>query len=241
MKNGETPIVQSSNVPDKPRNPCNKPTNIPKLPPNTLPRTYQNPCEKQQIYVSQYQNSSPMYAKQNLPVSTASRYQDIIEQCRSSYNTPNHSFELYNKLLDHFYKFCDTVLAKHGLDKTTPLQKRQVEQNELVVRNATMDALRDILEQSKRVEDDQTRYSQRPRQDATVHGATTRNEMSTSITFSLQGDALDKFAKKTVKVLVVGNPANTNALICSKYAPSIPKENFSAMTRLDQNRYGFYR
>ena len=34
-----------------------------------------------------------------------------------------------------------------------------------------------------------------------------------------------------VQVLVVGNPANTNALICSHYAPSIPKENFSAMTR----------
>merc|ERR1712168_684934 len=43
-------------------------------------------------------------------------------------------------------------------------------------------------------------------------------------------------AKKTCKILVVGNPANTNALICSHYAPSIPKENFSAMTRLDQNR-----
>ncbi|CAH0386086.1 unnamed protein product [Bemisia tabaci] len=54
--------------------------------------------------------------------------------------------------------------------------------------------------------------------------------------FKDQGEALDKYAKKTVKVLVVGNPANTNALICSKYAPSIPKENFSAMTRLDQNR-----
>lgn len=53
---------------------------------------------------------------------------------------------------------------------------------------------------------------------------------------NFQGEALDKYAKKTVKVLVVGNPANTNALICSKYAPSIPKENFSAMTRLDQNR-----
>jgi len=54
--------------------------------------------------------------------------------------------------------------------------------------------------------------------------------------FKVQGEALDKYAKKTVKVLVVGNPANTNALICSKYAPSIPKENFTAMTRLDQNR-----
>jgi len=56
--------------------------------------------------------------------------------------------------------------------------------------------------------------------------------------FKVQGEALDKYAKKTVKVLVVGNPANTNALICSQYAPSIPKENFSAMTRLDQNRAG---
>jgi len=54
--------------------------------------------------------------------------------------------------------------------------------------------------------------------------------------FKVQGEALDKHAKKSVKVLVVGNPANTNALICSHYAPSIPKENFSAMTRLDQNR-----
>merc|ERR1719163_310368 len=54
--------------------------------------------------------------------------------------------------------------------------------------------------------------------------------------FKAQGESLDKFAKKSVKVLVVGNPANTNALICSHYAPSIPKENFSAMTRLDQNR-----
>merc|ERR1712066_513442 len=54
--------------------------------------------------------------------------------------------------------------------------------------------------------------------------------------FKVQGEALDKFAKKSVKVLVVGNPANTNALICSHYAPSIPKENFTAMTRLDQNR-----
>ena len=43
-------------------------------------------------------------------------------------------------------------------------------------------------------------------------------------------------AKKTVKVLVVGNPCNTNALITSNYAPSIPKANITAMTRLDQCR-----
>lgn len=54
--------------------------------------------------------------------------------------------------------------------------------------------------------------------------------------FKSQGRALDQHAKKSVKVLVVGNPANTNALVCSKFAPSIPKENFSAMTRLDHNR-----
>merc|ERR1712240_896992 len=54
--------------------------------------------------------------------------------------------------------------------------------------------------------------------------------------FKVQGQALDQFAKKSVKVLVVGNPANTNAIIMQYYAPTIPKENFSAMTRLDQNR-----
>lgn len=54
--------------------------------------------------------------------------------------------------------------------------------------------------------------------------------------FKVQGEALDNYAKKDVKVLVVGNPANTNALVCSHYAPSIPRENFTAMTRLDQNR-----
>lgn len=54
--------------------------------------------------------------------------------------------------------------------------------------------------------------------------------------FKIQGEALNKHARKDVKVLIVGNPANTNALICSHYAPSIPKENFTAMTRLDQNR-----
>ncbi|XP_077960385.1 malate dehydrogenase 1Ab, NAD (soluble) isoform X1 [Gasterosteus aculeatus] len=54
--------------------------------------------------------------------------------------------------------------------------------------------------------------------------------------FKSQGAALEKFAKKTVKVLVVGNPANTNCLIAAKSAPSIPKENFSCLTRLDHNR-----
>ncbi|XP_005989614.1 malate dehydrogenase 1Ab, NAD (soluble) [Latimeria chalumnae] len=54
--------------------------------------------------------------------------------------------------------------------------------------------------------------------------------------FKTQGAALDKYSKKTVKVLVVGNPANTNCLTASKSAPSIPKENFSCLTRLDHNR-----
>jgi len=54
--------------------------------------------------------------------------------------------------------------------------------------------------------------------------------------FKEQGNAINQFAKKTVKVLVVGNPANTNCMICSLSAPTIPKENFSALTRLDHNR-----
>jgi len=54
--------------------------------------------------------------------------------------------------------------------------------------------------------------------------------------FKEQGGALDKFAKKSVKVVVVGNPANTNAYLAMTNAPSIPRENFSALTRLDHNR-----
>ncbi len=53
--------------------------------------------------------------------------------------------------------------------------------------------------------------------------------------FKSQGMALDQYARKSVKVLVVGNPANTNCLIASKYAPSIPVENFSCLTRLVSN------
>lgn len=54
--------------------------------------------------------------------------------------------------------------------------------------------------------------------------------------FKLQGEALSQYAKKTVKVVVVGNPANTNAFICKMYAKGIPPENFTCLTRLDQNR-----
>ena len=54
--------------------------------------------------------------------------------------------------------------------------------------------------------------------------------------FTAQGKALDKVAKRSIKVLVVGNPANTNAYIAMKSAPSLPKRNFTAMLRLDHNR-----
>jgi malate dehydrogenase len=54
--------------------------------------------------------------------------------------------------------------------------------------------------------------------------------------FTVQGKALDKGAASDVKVLVVGNPANTNALIAQGNAPGIPAERFTAMTRLDHNR-----
>jgi malate dehydrogenase len=54
--------------------------------------------------------------------------------------------------------------------------------------------------------------------------------------FIEQGKALDAAASRDVKVLVVGNPANTNAYIAMKSAPSLPKKNFTAMLRLDHNR-----
>lgn len=54
--------------------------------------------------------------------------------------------------------------------------------------------------------------------------------------FAPTGQAINKHAKKSVKVLVVGNPANTNCLIAMHNAPDIPRENFNAMTRLDHDR-----
>jgi malate dehydrogenase len=54
--------------------------------------------------------------------------------------------------------------------------------------------------------------------------------------FKPQGEALNAGAADDVKILVVGNPANTNALIAMSNAPDIPRERFTAMTRLDENR-----
>ncbi len=54
--------------------------------------------------------------------------------------------------------------------------------------------------------------------------------------FTAQGKALNAVASRNVKVLVVGNPANTNAYIAMKSAPDLPRSNFTAMLRLDHNR-----
>ncbi|MGV9770251.1 malate dehydrogenase [Microbacterium sp. NPDC003461] len=54
--------------------------------------------------------------------------------------------------------------------------------------------------------------------------------------FRAQGEALGAVADDDVRVLVTGNPANTNALIAASHAPDIPRERFSALTRLDHNR-----
>lgn len=51
-----------------------------------------------------------------------------------------------------------------------------------------------------------------------------------------QASALAQYASKDIKVVVVANPANTNALILRENAPSIPPENITALTRLDHNR-----
>lgn len=55
-----------------------------------------------------------------------------------------------------------------------------------------------------------------------------------------QGMSLDKYASKNVKVLVVANPANTNMLVLLKTAQSIPKGNFTCLTRLDEERLRFF-
>src|ERR687894_217422 len=54
--------------------------------------------------------------------------------------------------------------------------------------------------------------------------------------FKPQGEALNEHAADDVKILVVGNPANTNALIAASNAQDVPRERFTAMTRLDENR-----
>ena len=54
--------------------------------------------------------------------------------------------------------------------------------------------------------------------------------------FSIQGKAINAYANNNIKVLVVGNPANTNALIAMSNAPNIDPKSFTAMTRLDHNR-----
>ncbi len=54
--------------------------------------------------------------------------------------------------------------------------------------------------------------------------------------FTAQGRALNAVASRNVKVLVVGNPANTNAYIAMKSAPDLPRKNFTSMMRLDHNR-----
>ena len=54
--------------------------------------------------------------------------------------------------------------------------------------------------------------------------------------FTVQGKALNEVASRNVKILVVGNPANTNAYITMRSAPDLPKESFTAMLRLDHNR-----
>ena len=54
--------------------------------------------------------------------------------------------------------------------------------------------------------------------------------------FIPQGKAINEYAHRDIRTLVVGNPANTNALICATHAKDIPKRNFAAMTRLDHDR-----
>lgn len=54
--------------------------------------------------------------------------------------------------------------------------------------------------------------------------------------FQQQGQAINQVADDSIKIVVVGNPANTNALVCLKNAPDVPRKRITAMTRLDHNR-----
>jgi malate/lactate dehydrogenase len=54
--------------------------------------------------------------------------------------------------------------------------------------------------------------------------------------FIPQGRALNEYANRNVRTLIVGNPANTNCLIAATHAKDLPKKNFAAMTRLDHDR-----
>lgn len=56
------------------------------------------------------------------------------------------------------------------------------------------------------------------------------------VIFKDQGKAINKYAKKDIRVLVVGNPANTNAAVLANFAPDIEKKQITALSRLDQNR-----
>ena len=67
-------------------------------------------------------------------------------------------------------------------------------------------------------------------------GMERRDLLAEAEIFKVQGKALNDVANRDVKVLVVGNPANTNAYIAMKSAPDLPKKNFTAMLRLDHNR-----
>lgn len=68
-------------------------------------------------------------------------------------------------------------------------------------------------------------------------GMERKDVMAKNVTiYKNQASALEKGASKDVKVLIVANPANTNAIILKEYAPSIPAKNITCMTRLDHNR-----
>eukprot|EP00877_Chromochloris_zofingiensis_P013202 jgi/Chrzof1/8135/UNPLg00180.t1_MDH3[v5.2] len=68
-------------------------------------------------------------------------------------------------------------------------------------------------------------------------GMERKDVMSKNVSiYATQAAALEKHAKKDVKILVVANPANTNALMLKEHAPSIPADNITALTRLDHNR-----
>jgi malate dehydrogenase len=132
-----------------------------------------------------------------------------------------------------------------GSDQPIILQLLDVPEAQVRLRGAVME-LEDcdfpLLQQV--VATDDPRLAFRDTEIALLVGARPRTQdmerkdllESNGAIFAEQGKLLNEFAARHVKVLVVGNPANTNALIAMKNAPDLDPKNFSAMMRLDHNR-----
>jgi len=124
------------------------------------------------------------------------------------------------------------------LDLNLPAVKGQMQAIEMELQ----DSHYDLLKEAVFTTDDKTAFTDAdyaillgayPQQEGKEKGETMEKN---SMIFRTIGAAIERYAKKGCKVLVVGHPACTNALLCAHHTPALPKEHFFALSRLDQNR-----